>query len=142
MKNGLLVSILFFLIAACKQERKNLLPAISKADSATVMFYKQPPNNRFFTIVKIRNVADLNAITRDVNTAVIQEKQECGSWGKIYFYQGKEEVQVVYFSTEENCGIFSFIQNGEKLVVPMSDASSKLLQALKKRSVELPSSTK
>ncbi|MBM3439763.1 MAG: hypothetical protein FJX94_02730 [Bacteroidetes bacterium] len=141
MKNALLVSMLFFLVAACKQDRKNLLPDISKADSATVMFYKQPPNHRFFTIVKIKHVKELNAITQDVNAAVIQEKQECASWGKIYFYQGREAVQVVYFSPEQSCGIFSFILNGEKLVVPMSDASSKLLQAFKDRAVELPAAT-
>lgn len=133
---GFFLSVLFI---ACKEEKRDLLPDIAKSDSATVMFYTNPPNSRFFTIVKVPKVAELQPIFKDVNASVIMEKQECASWGKIYFYRGTEEVQVVYFSPEESCQTFSFIINGQKFVAPMSPTSSQLLTQLKKREVSLPS---
>lgn len=135
---GFITSVLFI---ACKDEKRDLLPDIVKSDSATVMFYTNPPDPRFFTIVKVPKVAELQPIFKDVNASVINEKQECASWGKIYFYSGTEEVLVVYFSPEPACQTFSFIINGEKFVTQMTDASSELLKQLKLREVSLPAAT-
>lgn len=131
---------LFSLLAAvsCQQQPKNLMPDLVLADSATIMFYKNPPNPRFFTINKVKDVHALQQVIDDANGPVVEGFETCASWGKIYFYKGKEEVLVVYFTPEKSCRVLSFIINGKKYMVRMSDSSATLLNNLKLQSVELP----
>ena len=129
----------FILLFSCDQKPHDLLPDLLRSDSAAVLFYKNPPDVRFFTLSKVKDMKQLKVITADVNGSVIAGKEACASWGKIYFYKGTEEVQVVYFSPEESCRTFSFIVNGRKHMVAMSPAAAALLENLKANSVELPS---
>jgi len=132
----ILLSVFLIGLGACKSGIQNLMPEIKDADSATIIYYKKPPDNRFFKVVKVKKATELATVIQDVNaSAQKQMTASCESIGKIYFYKGTEQVYVVYFSAA-NCSKLAFIKNGERYEAQMSNKSSELLSELKIQSIE------
>lgn len=115
---------------SCKSGFKNGISEIRSADSATIIYYDRPPDNRFFKIARIPQLSSLNALIEDSNSGALKGGSRCETYGKIYFYRGTEQVYIVYFS-EGNCSELSYIRNGEKYTVPMGDASREILEKYK-----------
>ena len=113
---------------SCNNKSKNnLLPEIYNCDSATIMYYNEPGNPRFFSMQKLKEMDSLAVITKEVNGKVITRKDSCTTLGKIFFYGKLEAVYPVYFSTDAGCMTLSFIKTGEKYYTKMSDSSKKIL---------------
>ena len=108
---------------------------IRDADSATIIYYEKPQDNRFFKVVKGKKPRELENIIEDVNASAQKNTSaSCESIGKIYFYKRSEEVYVVYFS-DENCSRLAFIKNGERYEAQMSNQSSELLNQLETKAI-------
>ena len=152
MKISVLFSYLFVLFmgfGSCqsdthdteKNKKSNLadtivLPEIKDADSATIIYYNNPPNDRFFKVVKGKKPAGLEIIIKDVNeTSQKVSQATCLSFGKIYFYKGTEQVYIIYFS-DKKCSKLAFIKNGVRYESKMSEASSQLLEEWKAKATE------
>ena len=132
----ILLSVFSIGLGACKSGIQNLMPEIKDADSATIIYYKKPPDNRFFKVVKAKNATDLETVIQDVNaSAQKQTTASCESIGKIYFYKGSEQVYVVYFS-DESCRKLAFIKNGERYEAEMGQSSFQILNKWKENAVE------
>ena len=138
MKNlrNLLIAFLFSTgFISCNHGISNAMLEINTADSATIIYYERPPDNRFFKVVKGKTITDLKSVVKDVNASAIKSKATCESIGKIYFYKGTEQVYIVYFS-DDTCRRFSFIKNGERYESDMSNVSFDLLDKLKSSATE------
>jgi hypothetical protein len=138
MKNYKLLFVAFLLsivFISCDQGIINAMPEINTADSATIIYYNKPTDNRFFKIVKGEKISNLKSILNDVNASALKTKASCESVGKIYFYKGTEQVYVIYFS-DERCSRLAFIKNGERYEAKLSKKSSELLNELKLKSVD------
>jgi len=137
--NNLKFPIIYFLLSlglvSCDNSTKNAMLEINTADSATIIYYERPPDNRFFKVVKGKKITDLKSVSEDVNAGAIKSKATCESIGKIYFYKGTEQVYIVYFS-DDTCRRFSFIKNGERYESDMSNVSFDLLDQLKSSATE------
>lgn len=122
-------------LVACRSSIKNVMPEIRDADSATIIYYEKPQDNRFFKVVKGKKPRELATIIEDVNASAQKYVEaSCESIGKIYFYKGTEQVYVVYFSAE-NCSKLAFIKNGERYEAQMSNQSSELLNQLETKAI-------
>jgi hypothetical protein len=133
-----LFGLVIFTIACGKSAKKGMMPEIEKADSAAFMFYHQAGQPRFFNLAKVNNMASLKDLVEDANSNVITVKDSCPTQGKVYFYGKGDAVYPLYFTTEKNCMIFSFIKTGEKYSVKMSEASLEKLKELEKQAKPLP----
>ncbi len=51
---------------SCDHGISNALLEINTADSATIIYYERPPDNRFFKVVKGKKITDLKSVTEDV----------------------------------------------------------------------------
>lgn len=135
-----IITSLFFLtvLVSCKESKevKNLAPEMAGCDSAAVMYYKQPGDPRFFTVVKLYDKASLALIAGDVNGRVISAKDTCTSEGKIYYYGKGDAVFVAYFSRNPDCLSFSYIKTGKKYFMRMSETAMKLLDNKQKEAKE------
>jgi len=103
---------------------------INFADSAAIIYYKTPANPRFYRVFKILDLAVLQPIIADVNSANIAANNNCPSLGKLYFYGKGDVVDVVYFSNADSCISFSFIKNGEKYFTQMGKRSQQLIDSI------------
>ncbi|HLG38761.1 MAG TPA: hypothetical protein VI461_03795 [Chitinophagaceae bacterium] len=130
-----IVSISLF-VACQDKSKRNLQPELAGCDSATVMYYYTPGNPRFFTMAKVYDKKLISAIGKDVNSKVINAKDDCITQGKIYFYGEGGAVYVVYFSRAKECMTLSFIKTGEKYFTQMSTGVKKLLDRWQKTARE------
>jgi hypothetical protein len=111
-------------LVACRSSIKNVMPEIRDADSATIIYYEKPQDNRFFKVVKGKKPRELATIIEDVNASAQKYVEaSCESIGKIYFYKGTEQVYV------------AFIKNGERYEAQMSNQSSELLNQLETKAI-------
>lgn len=140
MKRSFFFLLLFFaggvFIFSCKSSKSGMMPEINNADSAAVLYYKTPDNPRFFSYVKVKNIKQLEQIIKDANDKITENRSDCPTLGKIYFYKGTEEAHTVYFSTAEGCKTISFIKTGEKYFTNMSSEARELLLKLQKEAKE------
>jgi len=109
---------------------KGMMDQINFADSAAIIYYKTPANPRFYRVFKILDLAVLQPIIADVNSANIAANNNCPSLGKLYFYGKGDVVDVVYFSNADSCISFSFIKNGEKYFTQMGKRSQQLIDSI------------
>ena len=109
---------------------KGMMDQINAADSAVVIYYKKPANPRFYRVFKILDLNLLQPIVSDVNSVLVEQKSDCPSLGKLYFYGKGDAVDVVYFSNADSCNSFSFIKNGEKYVTRMGERSQQLIDSI------------
>jgi hypothetical protein len=110
---------------------KGMMDQIKLADSAVVIYYNKPGNSRFFKVYKIPDLDLLQPVISDVNSVLIEPKDNCLSLGKLYFYGKGDVVDVVYFSDADSCRSFSFIKNGEKYFTLMGDKAQRLIESVK-----------
>jgi hypothetical protein len=123
-------------IFSCKNSKPGMMPEISHADSAAVLYYKTPGNPRFYSYAKVKDLKQFEQVVKDVNDEVIKNIDDCVTDGKIYFYKGTEEVYTIYFSMAEGCKTLSFIKTGEKYFTGMSKEAVELLSELQKEAKE------
>lgn len=109
---------------------KGMMDQINHADSAVVIYYNAPANPRFYKVFKTSDLQLLQPIISDVNSVLIQQKNDCSSLGKLYFYGKGDIVDVVYFSNADSCKSFSFIKNGEKYSTRMEERSHRLIDSI------------
>ncbi len=107
------------------------MPNLAGADSVAIMYYNTPNDPRFFRYVKEYDVQKMRQVISDANGKVIAQRPDCATQGKIYFYEEKGAIDVLYFSNKDECMTFSFIITGEKYFVKMSAGSSELLNKFK-----------
>lgn len=105
-------------------------------DSASVLYYHTANNPRFFKFVKVNELKSLSPVIADVNEKTINQRDDCATQGKIYFYGKQGVVYVVYFCDTDDCMTFSFIITGEKYFVRMSESAARLLKELKHKAKE------
>lgn len=110
---------------------KGMMEQINHADSAVVIYYNAPANSRFYRVFKTSDLELLQPIISDVNSVRIEQKNDCPSLGKLYFYGKGDIVDVVYFSIADSCTSFSFIKNGEKYFSRMGKRSQQLIDSIK-----------
>lgn len=103
---------------------------INDADSAVVIYYNKPANPRFYRVFKTLDLQLLQPIISDVNNVLIEQKKDCPSLGKCYFYGKGDIVDVIYFSNADTCKSFSFIKNGEKYYTRMAERSQQLIDSI------------
>lgn len=147
MKQFFLIIFLSFFLYSCKnREEKNagatnpviytpivskgMMDQINHADSAVVIYYNAPANPRFYKVFKTSDLQLLQSIISDVNSVLIQQKNDCPSLGKLYFYGKGDIVDVVYFSNADSCKSLSFIKNGEKYSTRMGEQSQRLIDSI------------
>ena len=109
---------------------QGMMNQINEADSAVVIYYKKPANPRIYRVFKLLDVQLLQPIIADVNSVLIQQKNNCPSLGKLYFYGKGDIVDVIYFSNADSCKSFSFIKNGEKYYTRMTERSQRLIDSI------------
>ena len=109
---------------------KGMLDQINDADSAVIIYYKKPANPRFYRVFKTMDLQLLKPIIADVNSVLIEQKNNCPSLGKLYFYGKGDIVDVIYFSNADSCSSFSFIKNGEKYYTRMAERSQRLIDSV------------
>jgi hypothetical protein len=122
-------------LLSCEHGKQNVMPEINTADSLTIIYYNNPPDTRFFKVVKGKKTADLKTLVDEVNRGAVQKTASCESIGKIYFYKGTEQVYIIYFS-DGDCGRLSFIKNGERYESKMSQSTFNMLEGWKQHAVE------
>ena len=108
------------------------MPELATCDSATVMYYHEKGNPRFFNLAKIYDKKIIASIAENVNDKLILGKDSCATQGKIYCYGKGDAVYIVYFTREPDCLTMSFIKTGEKYFVGMNRECKKLLDDLQK----------
>lgn len=134
---SLIVSIFCFLATGCKdQSVSNLMPELAACDSATVMYYHEKGNPRFFNMAKIYDKKIIGTIAENVNDKLIVGKDSCPTQGKIHCYGRGDAVYTVYFTREPDCMTMSFIKTGEKYFVGMNEECKKMLDDLQKLAKE------
>ncbi len=127
----------FYFLAGCKnQARNDLVPELAACDSATVMYYHEPGNPRFFNMSKVYDKGIITNIAKDINGELLTGKNNCVTHGKIYCYGKGDAVFVVYFTRASDCMTMSFIKTGEKYFVRMNEGTKKMLDDLQKMAVE------
>lgn len=109
---------------------KGMMDQINDADSAVVIYYNEPANPRFYRVFKVLDLQLLQPIISDVNNVLIEQKNDCPSLGKFYFYGKGDMVDVIYFSNADTCNSFSFIKNGEKHSTRMGERSEQLIDSI------------
>lgn len=134
---SLIVSIFCLLATGCKdQSGNNLMPELATCDSATVMYYHEKGNPRFFDMAKVSDKKIIGTIAENVNAKLIVGNDSCATQGKIYCYGKGDAVYTVYFTREPDCMTMSFIKTGEKYFVRMNEESKKMLDDLQKLAKE------
>lgn len=134
----LIVSFVFVLVIACKEQKNNndLMPELATCDSAAIMYYHEPGKPKFYNLVKVYDKTIITTLAENVNGRLITGKDSCTTQGKIYAYGKADAVHVVYFNNTADCMTLSFIKTGEKYFVETNEAVKKLLDNLEKTATE------
>ena len=126
---------------------QDVYPAFKDADSVQVLYYKNPFGAdslryyRFFTYLATTDTTVLATI-QDALAAPVNgwEQQHCRSEGKIYLLRGDDVIKTIYFNLQPgSCNHLYFIKDGNFYYLPITDALTRLLQALRLQAKEPPS---
>lgn len=120
----LTAGILFF---SCKQSA--IKQSFSSADSLVIHFKDEQAG----AITKTVQTAESKAINRLIEFIDAKETEQfkCGYDGKMFFYNGGQQMQEVDFKMKnDSCNHFAFLLNGKLMATKMSGEAIDFLNAL------------
>ncbi len=120
---------------------------LRNADSVQCLYFKDPFGKdslrytRFFKYYNTHDTALVNPILRNIDQPFIlrNEKMNCRSEGKLFFFQKNQALKTVYFNTASSadCTYLYFIKDGAFYYFPVNPHVLALLKAHKKLSKEV-----
>lgn len=133
MKNLIFV-LLLITLAACHHADKNSKAITSGADSVAINYFTGDGNVDTVTAVKIIHDKDtMQQLSDLIAERLVDIKTNCGYDGTIHFFKNDMVVQDIKFRmNDENCMLFTFIEDGKFTATALSPEAKKLLMAIKK----------
>jgi hypothetical protein len=122
-----------------------LEPQLKSAENLQIIYYDDPDGDslrytRYFRYTSVSDSAMVNRILKNLDMSFDEREsvnRQCRSEGKIILYKGEEPIKTLYFSMRCNsaCCYLYFIKNGMFYYFPLQEATARLLEEGKKKSV-------
>ena len=96
-------------------------------DSAELVFYPNPANQKEFETFWIKDTATLRALVQNLSVPEIQ-MQECTHEVKLYLYDKGDVFKTVYASLAPDCQYLAFAVNASPHFYPLTPAMQQALE--------------
>jgi hypothetical protein len=132
---ALFASLLVCLTACHTGANKALKELTVNADSVAINYFKG--DGTFDTVVTvkiIRDNNDINKLSDYVSASATNPDVKCGYDGSLHFFKQDSVVADIYFRmNDEQCMLFSFLQDGKLSATVLSTEAKQFLTALQKK---------
>jgi hypothetical protein len=134
MKTIALFAGLLICLTACHTTNKKLKAITVDADSVAINYFKGDGSVDTVVSVKIiRDKNDINKLSEFVSGNAADPNIKCGYDGSLHFFKRDSVVQDIYFRmNDEQCRLFSFLQDGIIQATVLTENSKQFLEQLKK----------
>jgi hypothetical protein len=121
-------------LTACHSTNKKLKAITVDADSVAINYFKGDGTVDTVVSVKIiRDRKDVNKLSEFVSGNEKDPNVTCGYDGSLHFFKRDSVVQDIYFRmNDEQCRLFSFLQDGAIHATVLTENSKQFLEQLRK----------
>jgi len=125
--------IIIAALSACHHSDKTIKTIISNSDSIAINYFTGDGNVDTVTVVRIIHDKDtMMQLSNLIAEKLVDIRSNCGYDGSIHFFKNDIVVQDIKFRmNDDNCMLFTFIEDGKLTATAVSPAAKELLLKLK-----------